>query len=50
MGKKNIETYPYVVDKNTTHLKSSSYEASLFTAVKLPKKNLKRHPVKGSPF
>jgi c-di-GMP-related signal transduction protein len=38
MGKKNIETYPYVVDKIMTHLKSSSYEASLFTAVKLSTK------------
>jgi hypothetical protein len=43
---KNIETYPYVVDKNTTHLKSA-YEASLFTAVKLSTKEFKEASSQG---
>jgi hypothetical protein len=34
MGK-NIETYPYVVDKKYDTFEIHSYEASLFTAVKL---------------
>lgn len=32
-GKKNIETYPYVVNKKYEVFEIRSYEASLFTSV-----------------
>jgi uncharacterized protein YoxC len=40
MRAKNIETYPYVVNKNTTHLKSAMRPV-LFTSVKLSTKEYK---------
>jgi hypothetical protein len=45
---KNIETYPYVVDKKYDTFEIRSYEASLFT-VKLSTKEFKEAS-KGSPF
>jgi hypothetical protein len=48
-GQKNIETYPYVVDK-----KYDTFETAATRQVCLrlsnSQKNLKRRPVKGSPF
>jgi hypothetical protein len=49
-GQKNIETYPYVSIKNTTHLKSAATRQVCLRLSNSPQKNLKRHPVKGSPF
>ena len=34
-GQRNIETYPYVVDKEYDDFEIRSYEASLFTSVQL---------------
>jgi hypothetical protein len=46
-GQKNIETYAYVVDKNYDSFEIRSYEATLFTAVKLPSKTYKDASGKG---
>jgi hypothetical protein len=46
-GQKNIETYPYVVDKKYDTFEIRSYEASLFTAVKLSTKEFKEASSQG---
>jgi hypothetical protein len=46
-GQQNIETYPYVVDKEYGTFEIRSYEASLFTSVKLPMKDYKHASGKG---
>jgi hypothetical protein len=44
---KNIETYPYVVNKKYDAFEIRSYEASLFTSVKLSTKEYKEASSKG---
>jgi len=44
---KDIETYPYVVNKKYDDFEIRSYEASLFTSVKLPYKGYKDASSKG---
>jgi hypothetical protein len=46
-GQKNIETYPYVVSKKYDKFEIRSYEASLFTSVKLSVKEYKEASSKG---
>ena len=46
-GQKNIETYPYVVDKKYDTFEIRSYEASLFTSVKLSTKEFKQASSQG---
>lgn len=46
-GQRNIETYPYVVDKKYDAFEVRSYKASLFTSVKLPMNNYKDASSKG---
>ncbi len=46
-GQKNIETYPYVVKKKYDSFEIRSYEASLFTTVKLNMKEYKAASNKG---
>jgi len=46
-GQRNIETYPYVVDKKYDSFEIRSYEASLFTSVKLSGNNYKSESNKG---
>ena len=46
-GKRNIETYPYVVDKKYETFEIRSYKASLFTSVKLSTKEYKEASNKG---
>jgi hypothetical protein len=46
-GQRNIETYPYVVDKKYDLFEIRSYEASLFTSVKLSGNNYKSESNKG---
>ena len=46
-GKRKIETYPYIVNKKYNTFEIRSYEASLFTAVKLPIKEYKEASSKG---
>lgn len=46
-GQRNIETYPYIVDKKYDKFEIRTYEASLFTSVKLPIKNYKEASGKG---
>ena len=46
-SQKNIETYPYVVNKKYDTFEIRSYEASLFTSVKLPMKEYKNASSKG---
>lgn len=46
-GQRNIETYPYVVDRKYGSFEIRSYEASLFTSVKLPAKRYKDASSKG---
>jgi hypothetical protein len=46
-GQRNIETYPYIVNKKYDKFEIRSYEASLFTSVKLPIKNYKEASSKG---
>lgn len=43
----NIETYPYKVEKQFKDFEIRSYEASLFTSVKLPSNNYKKMSSKG---
>jgi hypothetical protein len=49
-GAKNIETYPYVVNKNTTHLKSVAMRPVYLLPSSSPQRNTKRHLVRVSPF
>lgn len=46
-GQQNIETYPYVVNKKYDAFEIRSYEASLFTSVKLSTKGYKDASNKG---
>ncbi|MCJ7465201.1 MAG: heme-binding protein [Maribacter sp.] len=46
-GQRNIETYPYVVNKKYNSFEIRSYEASLFTSVKLSNKGYKDTSSKG---
>jgi len=46
-GQKNIETYPYVVDKKYDRFEIRRYEATLFTSVKLSSKGYKESSSKG---
>jgi hypothetical protein len=46
-GQRNIETYPYVVDKTYDSFEIRSYEASLFTSVKLSMSEYKAASSKG---
>lgn len=43
----NIETYPYKVDRKYDNFEIRSYEASLFTSVKIPVKGYKNASSKG---
>ncbi|MFT5602411.1 MAG: hypothetical protein ACI9N1_002664 [Flavobacteriales bacterium] len=46
-GQKNIESYPYVVDKKYDSFEIRSYEATLFTSVKLPENKYSNASSKG---
>lgn len=46
-GQKNIETYPYEMVKTYDKFEIRSYEASLFTSVKLPTREYKKSSSKG---
>ena len=46
-SQRNIETYPYVVDKKYDTFEIRSYEATLFTSVKLSTKGYKNSSSKG---
>jgi hypothetical protein len=46
-GQRNIETYPYVVKKKYDAFEIRSYEATLFTSVKLSTKGYKNSSSKG---
>ena len=46
-GQKNIETYPYIVNKKYDSFEIRSYEASLFTSVKLSENEYKKASSKG---
>jgi hypothetical protein len=46
-GQKNIESYPYTVDKKYPNFEIRTYEASLFTSVKLSTKEYKTGSSKG---
>ena len=46
-GQRNIETYPYTVDKTYDSFEIRSYEASLFTSVKLSMNEYKAASSKG---
>jgi len=46
-GQRNIETYPYVVKKKYDPFEIRSYEATLFTSVKLTTKGYKNSSSKG---
>ena len=46
-GQRKIETYPYVLKKDYGTFETRSYEASLFTSVKLPTKDYKSSSSKG---
>ncbi|MCJ7757225.1 MAG: heme-binding protein [Gillisia sp.] len=46
-GQRNIETYPYVVNKKYDTFEIRSYEATLFTTVKLSTKGYKNSSSKG---
>lgn len=46
-GQRNIETYPYVVNKNYDTFEIRSYEATLFTSVKLTTNQYKDASSKG---
>ncbi len=46
-GQNNIETYPYTVDKKYDTFEIRSYEASLFTSVKLSTNEYKKASSKG---
>ena len=46
-GQRNIETYPYVVQKKYDRFEIRSYEATLFTSVKLSKKGYKNASSQG---
>jgi len=46
-GQKNIETYPYVIDKKYDSFEIRSYEATLFTTVQLTTKEYKNASRKG---
>lgn len=46
-GQRNIETYPYVVNKKYDKFEIRNYEASLFTSVKLSSKAYKESSSKG---
>lgn len=46
-GQNNIETYPYVVDKKYDRFEIRTYEASLFTSVKLSTKGYKKGSSQG---
>ena len=46
-AQRNIETYPYVVKKKYDQFEIRSYEATLFTSVKLPTKGYKSSSSKG---
>ena len=47
MGQKNIESYPYEVNKKYDAFEIRSYEATLFTSVKLSTKGYKNSSSKG---
>lgn len=47
MGQRNIETYPYVVDKKYDRFEVRTYEATLFTSVKLSTEGYKNSSSKG---
>jgi hypothetical protein len=47
IAQRNIETYPYVVIKKYDQFEIRSYEATLFTSVKLPTKGYKNSSSKG---
>lgn len=46
-GQRNIETYPYTVDKKYDTFEIRTYEASLFTSVQLPNNGYKESSNKG---
>ncbi len=46
-AQRNIETYPYLVKKKYNGFEIRSYEATLFTSVKLPSKGYKNSSSKG---
>jgi hypothetical protein len=46
-GQRNIETYPYVINKKYNTFEIRSYEASLFASVKLSNKGYKNTSSKG---
>ena len=46
-GQRNIETYPYTINKKYEAFEIRSYEASLFTSVKLNAKGYKNTSSKG---
>lgn len=46
-GQRNIETYPYVVNKKYSNFEIRNYEATLFTSVKLSTKGYKDSSSKG---
>ena len=47
LGQRNIETYPYIVQKRYKNVEIRTYEATLFTAVKLKTKGYKQSSSKG---
>ena len=47
LGQGNIETYPYIVQKRYKSVEIRTYEATLFTAVKLKTKGYKQSSSKG---
>ncbi len=47
IGQKDIETYPYIVNKKFDNFEVRTYEASLFTSVKLTTKSYKEGSSKG---
>ena len=47
IAQRNIETYPYIVKKKYDQFEIRSYEATLFTSVKLPTKGYKNSSSKG---
>lgn len=46
-SQRNIETYPYVVNKKYDDFEIRTYEASLFTSVKLPTNNYEKESSNG---
>jgi hypothetical protein len=46
-GQRNIETYPYTLEKKYEYFEIRNYEATLFTSVKIPSKKFKESSSNG---